>query len=98
VSRWIEAETDLDGTALTDLMLPVSCLADRPDVGPVQPRVLGPDATPSDALKELEGALRTPDSQPGGYAVVLITRQDAPAPPWILASDDLPRLYEILGR
>ncbi len=98
VSRWLETETDEEGTALTDLMLPVSSLADRPDVGPVQPRLLGPDASLSDALTELEGALRTPDSEPGGYAVVLINRQDASASPWILASDDLPRLYELLGR
>jgi len=98
VSRWLEAETDTEGTALTDLMLPVSTLADRPDVGPVQPRVLGPDASLSDALTELEGALRTPDSEPGGYAVILINRQDAPASPWLLASDDLPRMYDLLGR
>jgi len=98
VSRWLEAETDVDGTALTDLTLSVSSLADRPDVGPVQPRSLGPDATLSDALKELEGALRTPDSKPGGYAVVLINRPDASAVPWILASDDLPHLYELLCR
>lgn len=98
VSRWLEAETDVDGTALTDLMLPVSTLADRADVGPVQPRLLGPDATPSDALKELEGALRTPDSEPGGYAAILIIRHDESAFPWILASDDLPRLYELLCR
>jgi len=98
VSRWLEAETDVDGTALTDLRLPVSTLADRPDVGPVQPRCLGPNATLSDALKELEGALRTPDSKPGGYAVVLINRPEASAAPWILASDDLPHLYELLCR
>jgi hypothetical protein len=98
VSRWLEAETDAEGTALTDLTLPVSTLADRPDVGPVQPRLLGPDATLSEALTELEGALRTPDSEPGGYAAVLINRKDRSADPWILASDDLPRLYELLGR
>ena len=98
VSRWLEAETDVDGTALTDLTLPVIALANRPDVGPVQPRCLGADATLSDALKELEGALRTPDSKPGGYAVVLISRSEASADPWILASDDLPHLYELLCR
>ncbi|HEX7535976.1 MAG TPA: hypothetical protein VF391_03110 [Dermatophilaceae bacterium] len=98
VSRWLEAETDEQGTALTDLNLPVSALADLPDVGPVQPRLLGPDATLSEALTELEGALRTPDSEPGGYAAVLIKRKDVSAAPWILASDDLPRLYELLGR
>jgi hypothetical protein len=98
VSRWLEAEADDAGTALTDLTLPVRTLADRPDVGPVQPRVLGHDATLSEALRELEGALRTPDSEPGGYAVVLINRKDVSASPWILASDDLPRLYELLGR
>jgi hypothetical protein len=98
VSRWLEAETDAEGTALTDLTLPVSALADRPDVGPVQPRLLGPDATLSEALTQLEGALRTPDSEPGGYAAVLIRRRDMSAAPWILASDDLPHLYELLGR
>jgi hypothetical protein len=98
VSRWLEAETDVDGTALTDLTLPVSTLADRPDVGPVQPRLLEQDATLSDALEELEGALRTPDSQLGGYAVVLVVQQNVSAAPWILASDDLPRLYQLLGR
>ena len=98
VSRWLEAETDVDGSALTDLTLPVSTLADRPDVGPVQPRLLSPEATLSDALKELEGALRTPDSEPGGYAIILIIRPDASVSPSILASDDLPRLYELLGR
>lgn len=98
VSRWLESETDVDGTALTDLTLPVCTLADRPDVGPVQPRLLGPDATLSDALTELEGALRTPDSEPGGYAVVLINRPEASESPWILASDDLPHLYNLLGR
>jgi CBS domain-containing protein len=98
VSRWLEAETDDDGTALTDLTLPVSMLADRPDVGPVEPRLLGPNATLSDALRELEEALRTPDSKPGGYAVILINRPEAAASPWILASDDLPRLYDLLGR
>lgn len=69
-----------------------------PDVGPVQPRLLEPDATLSHALKELEGALRTPDSEPGGYAVVLIHQQGASGSPWILASDDLPHLYNLLGR
>jgi len=98
VSRWLEAETDVDGTALADLTLPVRTLAERRDVGPVQPRLLEAEATLSDALKELEGALRTPDSEPGGYAVVLIIRPDPSASPWILASDDLPRLYELLGR
>jgi hypothetical protein len=98
VSRWLEAETDAEGSALTDLTLPVSSLADRQDVGPVQPRLLGPDANLSEALMELEGALRTPDSEPGGYAAVLINRRDVSAAPWILASDDLPRLYELLGR
>ncbi len=98
VSRWLEAESDDDGTALTDLTMPVSTLADRADVGPVQPRLLGPDATLSEALKELEGALHTPDSQPGGYAIVLIGRKEPSAAPWILASDDLPHLYDLLGR
>jgi len=98
VSRWLEAETDMDGTALTDLTLPVSTLADRPDVGPVQPRILQADATLSDALKELEGALRTPDSQDGGYAAIIINGPEASSSPWLLASDDLPRLYELLGR
>ena len=98
VSRWLEAETDVNGTALTDLMLSVSTLANRPDVGPVEPRLLGSDTTLSDALKELEAALRTPDSEPGGYAVLLIIPQDVSASPWILASDDLPRLYNLLGR
>jgi len=31
-------------------------LADRTEVAPVQPRIRGPDATLSDALKELESA------------------------------------------
>jgi CBS domain-containing protein len=96
VSRWLEAETDADGTALTDLMMSVSTLADRPDVGPVLPRLLGSDATLAEALKELEGALHTPDSKPGGYAVVLISPKEASAAPWILASDDLPHLYDLL--
>lgn len=54
VSRWLEAEADEAGPTLTDLTLPVRTLADRPDVGPVQPRILGPDATLSDALKEAD--------------------------------------------
>src|SRR5664280_531407 len=33
VSRWLEAEADDAGTALTNLMLPVCTLANRPDVG-----------------------------------------------------------------
>jgi CBS domain-containing protein len=98
VSRWLEAETDVEGTALTDLTLPVRALAEHPEVGPVQPRVLGRDATVSEALAAMERALRTPDSQPGGYAAVLITGHDEPGSPRILASDDLPRLYELLGR
>lgn len=73
-------------------------LAEHPEVGPVQPRVLGHDATLSDALKEMEKALRTPDSQPGGSAAVLITEAAVSDSPRILASDDLPRLYELLGR
>jgi hypothetical protein len=98
VSRWLEAETDDDGTALTDLTLSVSTLADRSDVGPVQPRLLGPDDTLPDAVRELEAALRTADAKPGGYAVILVLRPDESASPWILASDDLPHLYELLGR
>lgn len=98
VSRWLEAEADAEGAALSDLTLPVSTLAEHQHVGPVRARVLGSDATLVDALKELEGALRTPDSQAGGYAAVLITGQDVSADPLFLASDDLPRLYRLLGR
>ena len=66
VSRWLEAETDDDGTALTDLTMPVSTLADRADVGAVHPRLLGPDATLSEALKSWRAPCTLPTPSPAG--------------------------------
>ena len=100
VARWLEVQADAEGTVLADLTVPVSALADHPEVGPVVPRTVASDATLLDAVRELEQALHTPDSQPGGYATVLVhsPHSDTTAGPRLLASDDLPRLYGLLGR
>lgn len=87
-----------EGAVLTELSSPVRALADHPAVGPVMVRHLPTSATVIDALQELEHALRTPDAQPGGYAVLLISRQADPDVLWILSADDLPVMYGLLGR
>ena len=97
VTRWLEVEADHDGAVLADLTVSVRVLAEHPEVGPVLPRQVSTNATLVDAVRELEAALRTPDSEPGGYAVVLVAGDPA-VRPRLLASDDLPQLYSLLGR
>lgn len=98
VSRWLEAEADADGAVITELSSPVRALADHPAVGPVIVRHLTTSSTVIDGLQELEQALRTPDAEPGGYPVVLVSREADTDVEWILTADDLPRLYGLLGR
>jgi hypothetical protein len=100
VSRWIEAEAeaDRDRTALLDLDVAVYALAEHSGVGPVRPRLLGPRATVPDGARELEAALRTPDVEPGGYPLVLLLPDNSSHAPRVLAADDLPQLYDLMGR
>lgn len=97
VARWVEVQAEDDGTLLADLSLPVGDLADDARIGPTHPVVLSASAPVAAALARLEEALRLPDQAEGGYPVVLV----APRPGQrakILSSDDLPRLYDLLGR
>jgi hypothetical protein len=98
VSRWLEVAADEDGAALLDLHTSVGALADDPRIGPVVPRILQKGTTVSRALDQLELALSTPDSEPGGYAFLLLLGPTANHAPHVLTSDDLPRLYDLLGR
>jgi hypothetical protein len=98
VARWLEAQADDDGMALVDLGEPVVALADDPRVGPVVPRRLSASASLVDAVAELEAALHTPDHAPYGYPLILVTVKGRNAPIRVLAVDDLPRAYEVLGR
>ncbi|GAA1790045.1 hypothetical protein HC028_00075 [Planosporangium flavigriseum] len=93
VARWLEAQADEDGMALVSLGQPVVTLADDPRVGPVIPRRLPASAPLVDAVTELEAALHTPD-----YPLVLVTVKGRNTPVRVLAVDDLPRAYEVLGR
>ncbi len=100
VSRWLEAEAavERDRTALLDLDAPVHQLAEHPGVGPVLPRLLSAGSTVPDGVRELEAALRTPDVEPGGYPLVLLLAADSRQGPRVLAADDLPHLYDLMGR
>lgn len=98
VSRWLEVEADADGTALVHLGVTVGSLADNVRVGPVRPRTVPRSATVARALEQLESALCTPDSEDGGYSLVLILPTKPNELPRVLTSDDLPRMYELLGR
>jgi hypothetical protein len=98
VCRWLEAEADEGGTVLADLHCEIGAVARHPRVGPVIPRVVDSDADVHTALAALQEALRTPDSEPGGYAAVLVRKPQLEDVPGLLTSDDLPRLYALLGR
>lgn len=98
IARWLEVEADIDGTALVDLRATVGSLADDPRIGPVRPRTLPATATVSTALEELEAALCTPDSEDGGYALVMLVASAPEDRPRVLTSDDLPEMYDLLGR
>lgn len=97
VARWIAVEADIDGTTLVDLSTTVGALATHPSVGAVTPRLLAASAPLSTALDELEQALQTPDSAPGGYPFLVVLPRKA-GNPQVLATDDLPDLYDWLGR
>jgi CBS domain-containing protein len=98
IARWLETRAGADGIALVDLSEPVSALADDPRVGPVVPRRLAPSSSLAEAVAELEDALHVPDQQIGGYPVVLVAADDRAPSVHILAADDLPRAYDLLGR
>ena len=97
VARWLEVEAETDPVVLMDLTHPVVQLADDPRVGAVHPRFVRAGSTIAEALTELEGTLRQPDDEDGGYPAVLVgcSRDGDPR---ILAPDDLPRMYKLLGR
>jgi hypothetical protein len=98
VARWLETHVDDDGLALVDLAVSVADMASASAVGPVIPALVSTQAPVSAAVQALEAALAMPDTQPGGYAVVLVCGTDHLKRPSILAADDLPRLYDLLGR
>jgi len=97
VARWVETEAEEDGTALVSLGTAVRTLTDHPRVGPVIPRMISPGALVTEAVAELETALRVPDIEPGGYPVVLAV-PTAGDDVRILCPDDLPHMYRLLGR
>jgi len=98
VARWLEVEAEDDPIVVVDLSTDVRQLADDLRIGPVHPRSVAGGCTVTDVLAELEEALRQPDDQVGGYPAVLVVARDPSAPPRILAPDDLPHLYKVLGR
>ncbi|MGW4501418.1 hypothetical protein ACWENR_22730 [Micromonospora sp. NPDC004336] len=98
VGRWVEAKAEADGMALVDLAVPVSELADHPEVGLVRPRQMEASTPLAAAVAAIEEALHRPDDAEGGYPLVLVTARDGRPPVQVLAVDDLPRAYRELGR
>jgi putative intracellular protease/amidase len=97
IARWVESVTDADGVALLDLRIPVGEVTAAPRVHTVRPATVAGDDPISRATEALEKALRTPDDVPGGYPAVLVIHGER-TPPGILTADDLPGLYDLLGR
>ncbi len=99
VSAMVEAAADDSSTSLVDLSSTLREIGADPAVGMTVPARLPWSATVTEALESFEQTLVTPDDQPGGYPAVLLVREpgDAAAPA-ILTADDLPRLYQTLGR
>lgn len=97
VARWLTAEAGEGATVTVDLRPTVSALADDTRVGAVRPALLLGSATVDEAVAALEYATRFPDDAAGGYPATLIT-PSRNRPPRILTADDLPRLYDLLGR
>lgn len=96
VSAMVEAAVDQDGVATIDLT--TSVVSAAASVGVVRPVVLGREASAAEALDAFERTLTVPDSEPGGYPALLLVGTRPDDPPSIITADDLPRLYDLLGR
>ncbi len=98
IAAWVEHATQEDGACLLDLNLPVRHLADEAGPGPIIPRMLTTQSRLSDVVLEMEQAFITPDHEPGGYPCVLVTEPSGDNAPFLMAPDDLPHAYRLLGR
>lgn len=99
VARWVECSAEHDAACLLDLTQSVRHVTEQAGVGPVVPRMAPTSMLLADAVDQLAQAFEAPDHHVGGYPALLVTdRPESGDPPQILAADDLPRAYSVLGR
>ncbi len=97
VSRWVEASTEADAVCLLDLSCEVASLPELAGVASVVPKQTSRSTLLADAVRELADAFAAPDTALGGYPLLLVV-EDGSQSPEVLAAEDLPRAYEVLGR
>jgi hypothetical protein len=94
----MEAQVNSDGLARIDCGIRVAEVGDADGVGTVVPAAVESTAEVATGLEALERALRTPDYRVGGYPAVVVVDPSATDHVGILTPDDLPDLYDLLGR
>lgn len=97
VSRWVEYSAESDAACLLDLTHRVNELSGLAGVSPVLPKKSNRNSLLADAVEELAAAFQTPDHSQGGYPLILVVDEGSTSPE-VLAAEDLPRAYEVLGR
>ena len=97
VSRWVEGSAESDAACLLDLSRPVSDLPELAGVGPVIPRTVNRSTLLAEAVEELSNSFQIPDRDRGGYPLILVVGESESTPD-VLAAEDLPRAYKMLGR
>ncbi|SFK19204.1 hypothetical protein [Cellulomonas sp. KH9] len=95
VSRLVHGRCTEGGLVLLDLSATVGDVV--ASVGSTPVTVLPWSSTAPEALEALEAALLLPDDEPGGYPAVLF-HDEASDRTAIVTADDLPGLYDLLGR